>query len=280
MDHRLVLCAAVLGTLAAAVPPAGAGSISISVTPLLEVRDGALVARVKIGNSGDEAARSVAPVLRFGDKEARGNVRPALEPNTTVDETVSVPVGQLGTGRWPYRLAVDYTDANEYPFQALQVGSILVGNPPPAKVAVPEMKIPGLSSNGSVTLKVKNLAGSERRVSVTLIVPDGLEVTRPIDDLTLPPWGEQSVSTSLVNRTALAGSRYPVFVAVQYDDEPAVHQSVVAQGVVEILAPQSFFGTRRNLLWLVAGGLIVVWLGIMLWRSLARPRAALPASRR
>jgi hypothetical protein len=280
MRHSLALGAVVLAWLASAPAPADAKNISISVTPTLEIGNGKLVARVKIGNSGDEAARSVTPVLRFRDQETRGTPRTALAPNETMDATVEVPTGELGAGRWPYRLAVDYTDANEYPFQALQVGTVLVGSPPPAKIAVPEMKLPGMASSGSLTMKVKNLAGTDRKVVVNVIVPDGLEVTRPIDEFVLPAWGEQSASAALVNRTALAGSRYPVFAAVQYEDEPPAHQTVIAQAVVEILPPQSFFGTRRNLLWLAAGALVMVWLGIMLWRTVARPRAALPAGRR
>jgi hypothetical protein len=277
---RLSLALALLAWLASAPPPAAAKSISISVTPTLELANGKLVARVKVGNSGDEAARSVTPVLRFRDQEARGTPRPSLAPNETMDATVEVTTGDLTTGRWPYRLAVDYTDANEYPFQALQAGTVLVGNPPPAKIAVPEMKLPAIASTGSLTMKVKNLAGTDRRVTVNVIVPDGLEVVRPIDEFALAAWGEESVSASLVNRTALAGSRYPVFAAVQYEDDPPAHQTVIAQAVVEILAPQSFFNQRRNLLWIVAGVMVAVWLGIMLWRTLARPRAALPAGRR
>jgi len=268
-----------LVALLLAAAPAFAGSITISVTPTVEVHDQSLVARTKVTNSGNEAARSVTPVLRFGDKEVRGKGKTTLAPNESMEETLTLDVGELGQGRWPYRFAVDYTDANEYPFQALQVGSLLVGNPPPAKVAVPEMKAGALSTTGSLTVRIKNLSGTQRTATVAVFVPEGLEVATPVPDLTLPAWGEKTVSVPLTNRTALAGSRYPVFANVQYDDAP-VHQSVLAQTVVEILAPQSFFGSRQGALWMGAGVLVLVWVAVMLWRAMVRPRDAMAGHRR
>ena len=49
----------------------------------------------------------------------------------------------------------------------------------------------------------------------------------------------------ITNRTALVGSRYPVFVSAQYDDGP-VHQAVVAQGIVSVVGTESFFTRYRR----------------------------------
>jgi hypothetical protein len=78
----------------------------------------------------------VTPILRFGDEEARGKGRASLDPDASFDEALSLPVGTLGEGRWPYGVAVDYTDQNQYAFQALQMQTLVVGSPPAAKVAV------------------------------------------------------------------------------------------------------------------------------------------------
>ena len=76
-----------------------------------------------------------------------------------------------------------------------------------------------------------------------------------------------TVSAPLVNRTALVGSRYPVFAQVQYDDE-GVHQTVAAQGMVAIDASHSFFEKWRT--WFVVGAVVLVamWLAILLWWAL------------
>jgi len=253
-----------------AARPAAAGSISITIQPRAELTNGELTAHVKVTNSGDEAAQSVAAVLRFGDQQARSEARDSLGPNQSMDPSVSLHVGELGPGRWPYRVAVDYTDANQYPFQALHVGLLNIGNPAPAKMAVPEIKSAPFSSSGSLRLRVKNLSGAARKAQVTIAVPEGVEATEPVLEVPLAPWEEKTLAAPIVNRTALAGSRYPVFAFIQYDEDGGVHQTTIAQGMVEIQAAQSFFQTQRTGLWLAAAVVVVAWLGFLLWWAAAR----------
>jgi hypothetical protein len=253
---------------------AAAKNISISISPTVELQGETLSVRVKVTNGGDEAAHSVVPVVHFGEHEARGTVRDALGPNQSLEQTLSLPVGKLGPGRWPYQLAIDYADANQYPFQALHVGLLTTGNPPPAKAAVPEVAAGQVDKSGSARVKVKNLAAADRKATVTMIVPDGLEATKATQELGLAGWEEKSLSFPLVNRTALPGSRYPVFVVVQYDDGDA-HQTVLSQGLVDILASQSFFQRSQNLLWVGAGVLVLAWLAFVVWSAtVRRPRRA------
>src|SRR5438094_5804733 len=163
-------------------------------------------------------------------------------------------------------MAIDYTDANQYPFQAIHVGLVTVGSPPPAKVAVAELKANPLSSSGTLRIRVKNLAGVVRQASVSVVAPEGIEVTAPAQDAKLAAWEERTVSVPIVNRTALVGSRYPVFAEVQYDED-GVHQAVIGQGMVAIEAAHSFFEVRRTWFWIAAGVLVALWLGFLVWRG-------------
>lgn len=251
--------------------PAAAKSISITMTPVVELRDGSLVVNLTVGNVGDEAAQSVTPTLRFGDREARGKGTERLAPQGTLSEALSLPVGELGPGRWPYQVTVDYTDANQYPFQALNVHTVAVGNPPPARVMVPSVTGTPVSASGSGTLavKVKNLTGANRTAAVGVLVPAGIEVTKVPAEVALAAWEEKTISASITNRTSLAGSRLPVFVTVQYDDG-STHQAVVTQGLVEIVAAQSFFARQRLLLGVGALLLIVGWGGFLVARLAGR----------
>ena len=264
--HRLVLVGAPVLALYLAAP-AVAGSISISIAPLVELREGALSAQVKVSNVGDESAQSVAAVLVFGEHRVRGDLRPSLAPGTSMDAALTLPVGGLGTGRWPYQIAVDYTDANQYPFQAVHLGLVTVGSPPPAKVAVSELKADPLSSSGTLSIRVKNLAGVARQASVSVVAPEGIEVTAPTQEVKLAAWEERTVTAPIVNRTALVGSRYPLFAQVQYDED-GVHQTVAGQGMVEIEAAQSFLEKWRLWFEIVAGVLVAAWLGVLLWRAI------------
>ena len=262
-----------LAAACALAAPAAAGTISITISQGVAVSADKLMVNLKVGNSGDEAALSVTPSLRFGDQVVRGKGKESLAPNTSFEETLTLPVGSLGEGRWPYRIAVDYTDQNQYPFQALQTQAILVGNPPPAKIAVPAIKSDDIAGSGTLTLTVKNLTADPHTARVSVFVPEGLEATDPVREVKLEGWKEQVLEVPVTNRTALAGSRYPVFVAVEYDDG-SVHQAAVAQGMVSVIEVQSFFSRNGRLLWIGAGVLIALWLGIVVMRGVGRSAGA------
>ncbi len=251
---RAVLCVALL-----IGATAHAKTISITIGQKAELRDGNLVVKTNVGNSGDENAKAVAPNLRFGDKTVRGKLHDDLAPNSTFEDELTVPTGALGEGRWPYEIAVDYADANLYPFQALLVTTTVVGNPPPPKMSVPEIKSDGISDSGPLNVKFKNLSGVDRDVSYRVVVPEGLEATEPTGTVHLKGWGETSASPTIVNRTALAGSKYPVFVSVQYDDG-GMHQSVVAQGIVAIVEKRTFFEAHQGALFGGVAILVGLWL--------------------
>lgn len=260
----------IVALVAVTAGPAAAKSISISITPRVELQNDAVVAQVGVKNGGDEAAQSVGAAFFFKDQQVRGEIRPELGPAQAMEATLSIPAPGLQTGRWPYRVAIDYTDANQYPFQALHVGILTVGTPPLSKVAIPSVNAPALSSTGTLRVHLKNLAGVARKATVSGIAPEGIEITTPPAEVALAPWGEADVNHSLVNRTALAGSRYPVFVTVEYEEE-GVHLAVIGQGMVDIRASQSFFETWRVAFWIGAVVFVVLWLGILVWR-LTAPR--------
>src|SRR5262245_523842 len=254
MKGLLVVCTAV-----ALAGTAAAGTISITISQAARIQGDDLIVDVKVGNGGDEAALSVTPVLRFGDKEVRGKGKASLEPKTSFDETLTLPVGSLGEGRWPYRLAVDYTDQNQYPFQALQTQAAITGNPPPSKVAVPAITSQEISGTGTLTVTVKNLTPDQRTAKISVLVPEGLEATSPVREVTLDGWKEESVSVPITNRAALGGSRYPVFVTAEYDDG-GVHQAAVAQSVVSVVGANSFLDRNARLLRTGAIALVAAWL--------------------
>lgn len=248
---------------------AAAGTIQIQITQSAELRDGVLSVAVAVRNSGDEAAHSVVPLVRFRGQEARGAIEPTLPPDGPLEAKLDLPAGALGEGRWPYLVAVEYTDANHYPFQALLVATLVIGSPPPAQVAIPRFESPGIARSGELALQVKNLSAAERSISIHLLLPDALEASEPSRTLSLAPWEEKTLSAGLVNRTALPGSRYPVFVAAEYD-APPFHQALVAQSAVEILAPQDPSRGRARGLWIGAGVLGLLFAALVAYRLVRR----------
>jgi len=256
--------------------PAGAGNISLELTANASVQDAELTVAVTVRNKGDEAAHSVTPTLHFRDETAAGEVHPLLRPGQSMEATLKLPVRDLGTGRWPYRIMVGYTDANAYPLHALHVGTLTAGVPPPGKLGLLEAAADPLATSGWLRVRVKNLSADPRRVSVGVYLPDGIESPTPVPPVDLASWEEREVQVPLVNRAALPGSRYAVFATAEYDDG-AVHQSVTVPSTLEIVAAQSLFQRHRSTLWVLAGLLVLAWAAAVTW-WLAAGRRARPST--
>lgn len=253
-----------IGWLAAS--QAWAGTIAIQVSQRAELSEGELRAAVSLSNGGDEAAYAVTPILRFRGAEMRGATQPTLPPKQPLEASLAVPVGALPPGHWPYEIAVEYADANLYPFQALSVGMLAVGSPPLPKVAVPALASPVLADHAELPVHVKNLSETERRVTVQVLAPDAIEEKHAREEALLGPWAELEIPVELTNRAALPGSRYPLFVTVEYEDGP-VHQTLVAQTTVEIRPADASLWPRGRYVWIAAGifgalflGLVTFWL--------------------
>jgi hypothetical protein len=251
---------------------ATAGSISLELSTQPEVREGTLAVQLTVRNGGDEPGHSVGAALHFLSRTIRSEVRLLLGPGETWKAELALPAVDVRKGRWPYRIMVDYADANEYPFQALHVGTVSVGAPPPTKVAVVEVTTPLLATSGPLESRVKNLSPNARTISVSVHLPEGIELAEPVAPVEFAAWEERQVTASLVNRAGLPGSRYAVFVGAEYDDG-SLHQAVVVPATVEIVAEQSVFERRRNLLWVVAGLLVLAWGATVSWRLAARRRS-------
>lgn len=244
---------------------ASAGTISIQISHRAELSGGELRAKVTLSNEGDEAARSVTPLLRFRGAETRGATQAELPPKQPVEAELALPADSLGDGHWPYEIVVEYADANLYPFQALSIGTLAVGNPPLPKVAIPALTSPALATQAELPVHVKNLSETEQRVTVKVIGPEAIEAKQGIEQQVLGPWAELEIPVELTNRAALPGSRYPLFVTVEYEDGP-VHQTLVSATSVAIEAGAAGPGPGGRSLWIAAAILALLAIGFVAFR--------------
>lgn len=244
-------------------PSAMAKTISMSVEVRATMRQGSLAVALTVANSGDEAAASVVPTVRFGGKEVRGQGRESLGPGERMESAVEVP-STSAPGQWPLVTIVDYSDANGYPFQALQVALVSSPGAVPSLVVVLDVEAAPVTDSGSIRARLKSLSEVPRTAQLRFIAPRGLEVSPATHSLALEPWADAQVKAQVFNRAALVGSRYPVFVTVEYD-EAGTHHSAVAHGMVEIRE-----ATRRRAWYplAVAGVLTAIWIAFLVRRRL------------
>ena len=212
MKRLLIVCAAV-----ALAGTAAAGTISITISQAARIHGDTLNVDVTVGNTGDEAAHSVTPVLRFGDKEVRGKGKTTLEPKPRRRDA-HLAGGALGRagGRtvWPS------TTPTRTSTRSRRSSAAITAPRRPPRSPCPRSRSEDLG-HGTLAVTVKNLTADRARRTSRCSCPTGSR-RRPGARGQLDGWQEESVKVALTNRTALAGSRYPVFVTAEYDDG-AVH---------------------------------------------------------
>ncbi len=249
-----------------------AGRISLDLTSQAQVTGDALEVQLSVRNSGDEAAHSVVPVLSFGDATVQGESRTRLGPREAMAVELRTAAVGLGPGRWVYRIMVGYSDVNEYPFHALHVGTVNVGDAPALqKVALENVQAEPLADEAALMATIKNMSGEPREVAVSVFLPHGIEVAAPVAPVRLSAWASERVRVPLVNRTARPDSSYAIFAAAEYTDGPA-HQVALVPTALQIVAPQSVFTRWRVALWAGAGVLILAWVGGLVWSLVRRGR--------
>jgi hypothetical protein len=256
-----------------AATPAAAGNISLDLTAESELTDGALEVQLEIHNSGDEGAHSIRPTLYFRGQIVTGDDHPLLEAFDSWDTRITLPVDDSLSGRWPYRVVVDYEDANGHPYHALHVATVFGGRAPPSKLAVLDISAPSLAPTGTGVLetRVKNLSGAARTVDLRVHLPDGIQLEQPVPPFGLTGWEERSVAASLVNRAVQMDGHYAVFVSVEYDDGE-IHHAVVAPASLEVTAgrPDSEGNSALFWGWAAVAALAIVWAAPALWRRIRR----------
>jgi len=254
--------------------PALGGSISITTELTITPRSGVLAVSLKVRNSGDEAAQTVVAGARFGGHEVRAPAHPKLSPGETSKVALDIPWTPATPGQWPLTTTVDYTDLNGYTFQAVQLALVSTDAASPALLAVLKVDADRVARDGRVNVRFKSLSELARHVHIQFIVPRGLEVD-PVRMLEIGPWADAEASATVFNRAALPGSRYPVFVTLEYDDDSG-HHAALGNGLVEIVsAPE----TSVSYAWIVAAVLTIAWVAVLIYGRYGRTRLSRTSGR-
>jgi hypothetical protein len=249
----------------AAATPSVAGSIRLATEVRATIERGSLAVVVNLRNSGDEPAHRIEPRVQFGSREARGDSRAVLRPSETMTMSAQIPL-DAAVGQWPLVTRVDYTDVNGHPFQALHVALVSTPAATSALIAVVDVDAKLVGTSGTVRARLKSLSETVRELRVRFLVPGGLEVDAPERTLALEPWQDAVAQGTIVNRSAISGSRYPVFVVAEYTDDGGPH-ATLGHAVVEIRGVDPKYG--RTLL-VAAAALIAAWVLMLVWRRRRR----------
>ncbi|MBF0557891.1 MAG: hypothetical protein HQL08_03825 [Nitrospirae bacterium] len=211
--------------------PSAASFISIEIEAGVELFQNSLRTSVKVTNKGDEPAENVKTSVEVQGKRTYGKARRVLGPNEQFTEEFTTPVIFEKPGRYPVLISVDYTDANQYPFNALTINYADYQESPNARVAG---SVGTLNLSGSEKLKVsvKNTDEIERKVLVRLVTSKEFAVQNRLQEIAVSPGDEKKLSFDVKNTGGLPGSTYPVFALIIYEDTSYRYLSVASGNIV------------------------------------------------
>ncbi len=232
---------------------ASASYISLNTSLSSKFEHGKVKANVSIINKGDEAACNVQAEFRSGGVSVLADKVPQLPVGWTYKTTREIPLKLTTPGSYPLALVVHYTDANSYPFSSLTLQTFVFGREAPAPV-FGQLGSATFDKGGRLTLKLKNSGARPVTATAALIVPAELTVDGASQPVAIGARSEQTVSFTVKNFSALAGSTYQVFAVTEFDDG-GLHFTAIAPGLVKISAGQKFLGLDS---WVYFAGLAVL----------------------
>ena len=233
MRKLIIFMILLLITVAVVPGPARASFISIEIESGAELLQNKLKVSLKVANKGDESAGNLKASIEASGRTIYGKSRKILGPNENFTEEFSSDVSFQKPGRYPVLVSVDYTDANQYPFNALTITYVDYGDAPNARVTG-AIGVLRLSDRERMKVSVKNVDEVERKVSVRLVNSKEFAVSGRVREIALLPGDEKELIFDIRNSGGLSGSTYPVFALITYEDA-AYHYLNVTSGSIMVV---------------------------------------------
>jgi len=245
--------------------PALASYISLNTKLTSQFERGKLKASVEIVNKGDEAACNVQAEFRSGGLSVLADKVPQLPVDLTYKAKRELPLALSAPGTYPLALIVHYTDANQYPFSALTLQTFVYREEAPSPLAS-QLGSATIDKEGGLTLRLKNFGSRPLQVTAGLVVPAELTAGQAGRAVVLEPNSDQSVSFSIKNFSALAGSTYQVFAVAEFEDGGR-HFTAIAPGLVKISNEPKVLGLNPWAYFVILVVLVLAFFGAQFLRK-------------
>ncbi len=253
-NFTLLLMAVVL--VCPGVTPA-AGILKIETKTTVRVEDDILHIRVEYINRGSAPAHQLQVNVTVLGTEERAPITPQLEPGQSNTVTFQKDVSGLRNGRYPLMVAVDFHDANQYPFSALSGMTFFKGTDVNAEL-IAESENMTIQGEGMLRFTLKNLSQSDKTIETSLFLPKEFSASELSQTISLDGRSEKRIDFEIENFSALPGATYPVFCFFEYDTE-AAHHTALARSMVFIEADENLF-RRFRWLWITLAAMLSICL--------------------
>lgn len=246
----LLVCVALL------TPRAYAGTIQLKADSVFDPFASPPSVMIRLSNEGSEAARQVRVETDIGGAVSRAAPIPRLDSGDTT--ILKIPVKGLPSAHGFYVAVVRmrYADAGGYPYSAVSVVDVSIGDVMPADWIVGKLESAAISGRGSVKLRIDPVEDRDMSVSVRLALPDELTGGAGATRVSVKPGTSCTVALPVENGGARPGSRYLAFAIMDYVVN-GTNQSAVAGALISVSESPDAAPLRYGL-WFAAGLLVLL----------------------
>ena len=237
-----------------------ASYISLKTTVTSMVEKDQLKVVISTVNKGDEPAYNVQAEVRVGDKKVLGSKIQELGINQPYRAEAIFSLRLAKPGRYPMVLIMHYTDANQYPFSALNCQTFAYKKEAPPEDVFGSLRPVSFWKKAEMGLSLKNMGEGNLTAAVALVVPRELTASSGKIKLNIPSKSEINQRFAVSNFSALSGSNYQIYAVVEYEKDKT-HYTRIIPGVIKIMETKTVMGINSTVLIAAFVLLVVVFIG-------------------
>lgn len=195
-----------------------AGTISLTLGATVHLSPESLEVDIQLTNKGDEAANEVTLVATISGVEHRMNGTARLQPNGTLVSHLKVDTHPfLMEGEYRLPIHVSYRDNAGTLFILPFLVEMRNGKHRPALLTW-KVKDPVLPSEDSVEVALRNAGQVSRKITVSGVLPMGMQLDPPTHVLTLGPGESKSWSIPL-KHVKVWPNQYSSYLLAEFEHE-------------------------------------------------------------
>jgi hypothetical protein len=244
-----------------------ASFISLQTSVSSKVDGDILKSLIKVVNKGDESAYNVQAEIRVGGKKVLAEKKPELMVDQEYTAMREFKLKVDKPGDYPLVVVMHYTDANQYPFSALNVQTFSYQKAAPPSEVFGSMDSVSFFKEGKLKLTLKNSGDTAQKVMTYLVVPRELSVDKNLVETIIPAKGKKQLVFELENFSALSGSNYQVFAVTEYNDKDGYHQTNIRPGMIKIVETRQILGISYNVVIIILIGLALLFIAAQFIRK-------------
>ena len=233
----------------------GAGTISLEQGVSTDNTTGVL--HVTITNRGDDVCRNITVSCEFEGIRVTASGPRDLHPDDSGQYTTQLDLGTV-PGDYFAVVRTSYSDANMRQFSTVMLHKFAVGSAGVSQI-VAKFGDVEIAGHGTAVLRLHSNEGTEVEATLHVYAPNELIVGDIQKTITLAPGAAPTIEIPLENFSALAGSRYPLHVAVAYERAGVRYITPVTAYARVLETPDDSGNTTTS----VGMGISRIWIAII-----------------